>query len=419
MTPSRRVLLAGLAGLGVLWVVLALWWTPWDVVPGGVPESVDASEVFTAAEIARAESFSRWARVWSWSSLALGLVVLGLIGFTGLGRRIVARLPGPWWLVVPQAVVLVLVTSRLVTLPLGAAMHVHLVRAGLSTQGWGGWLADVARSEGVQVVGGSLLALVVVGCARRWPRWWPAAVSMVVAALVVVGSFAWPLVVEPLYNDFESLEEGPLREQVLAVADAEGVPVDDVLVADASRRTTTLNAYVSGLWGSRRVVLYDTLVDDAPTDEVVSVAAHELAHARHDDVLTGTALGAVGAAWGVLALALLAGAVAGRDRSGRRVVADPGVVPWLVAVASVGMLLGAPLQSGISRQVETRADVDALGATGDAEALESLQLRLALRSLADPTPPSWSHWWWGTHPTVLERIAVARSVLVDEGDSAG
>jgi STE24 endopeptidase len=155
-------------------------------------------------------------------------------------------------------------------------------------------------------------------------------------------------------------------------------------------------------------VLYDTLVDGAPTAEVVSVAAHELAHARHDDVLTGTALGAVGAAWGVLVLALLAGGVSGRDRPGRRSMGDPGVVPWVVAVASVGMLLAAPLQSGISRQIETRADVDALHATGDPAALEALQVRLALRSLSDPTPPAWSHWWWGTHPTVLERVAIAR-----------
>jgi STE24 endopeptidase len=409
VTPSSRALLVATVATGALWILLAVWWTPWDVVPGGVPEPVEAGEVFTAAEIARAESFSRWARVWSWSSLALGLLVIGLIGFTGLGRRVVARLPGPWWLVVPQCVAVVLVVSRLVTLPLGAAMHVHLVRAGLSTQGWGGWLADVARSEGVQVVTGSVLALVVVGCARRWPRWWPAVVGTMVAGLVVVGSFAWPLVVEPMYNDFESLEDGPLRERVLAVADAEGVAVDDVLVSDASRRTSTLNAYVSGLWGSRRVVLYDTLVADVPTDEAVAVAAHELAHARHDDVLTGTALGAVGAAWGVLALALLAGRAPSRWRPGRGMLGDASVVPWLVAVASVGMLLGAPLQSGISRQIEIRADVDALRATGDAAALEDLQVRLALRSLADPTPPAWSHWWWGTHPTVLERVAIART----------
>ena len=80
---------------------------------------------------------------------------------------------------------------------------------------------------------------------------------------MVAGSFAYPLVVEPVFHSFQSLPAGPLRTQVLELAERDGVPVDDVLVADASRRTTALNAYVSGFGSSRRVVLYDTLVEDA------------------------------------------------------------------------------------------------------------------------------------------------------------
>lgn len=398
---SRRLVVGMLVGLGALWLLLAALWVPWHPVPGGVPEPVGASELFSPAEIARAEDAARWSRAWSWSSLVLGLVVTGVLGFTRIGHRLVGRLPGPWWIVVPQAVALVLVTVRVVTLPLGAALHAHLVRIGLSTTTWGGWLADVARSQAVEIVGWTLVAWMVVGAARRWPRTWPAVAGVLAGVGVIAASFAWPLVVEPVFNDFASLDDGPLREQVLSVADREGVEVDDVLVADASRRTTTLNAYVSGLWGSRRVVLYDTLVDDAPQDEVVAVVAHELSHARHDDVLTGSLLGAVGAAWAMGGLALL---------SGRRRLGDARTVPWLVAVAAVATLAASPVQSGISRQIETRSDVDAVRSTGDGAAVERLQVRLARRSLADPTPPAWAHWWWGSHPTVVERVAIARKV---------
>ena len=191
---------------------------------------------------------------------------------------------------------------------------------------------------------------------------------------------------------------------MLDLADREGVAVDDVLVADASRRTTTLNAYVSGFGGTRRVVLYDTLVDDVPRDEALSVVAHELAHARHDDVVTGTALGAAGA----LAAVGLLGVAAGRwRRRGWPGMQEAAVVPVLLAVVAVAGLLAAPVQNGISRQIEIRADVDALRATDDPAAFRALQRRLALRSLADPTPPAWSQWWFGSHPGVLTRTALA------------
>ena len=219
------------------------------------------------------------------------------------------------------------------------------------------------------------------------------------AGLVVLGSFVYPLVVEPLFNDFESLPDGRLRAQVLTLAEREGVDVDDVLVADASRRTTTLNAYVSGLGDSRRVVLYDTLVDDAPRGETLAVVAHELAHARAHDVAVGTALGASGA--------LLAAGLAGVLLR-RRDVGDPAVVPRLLALVAIATVAAAPLENGVSRRLEARADTVALAATGDPESFVDLQVRLALRSLSDPTPPPLAQVWFGSHPTTLERIAAAR-----------
>ena len=225
---------------------------------------------------------------------------------------------------------------------------------------------------------------------------------------MLLGSFVYPVVVEPLFNSFRPLPDGPLRREVLAVADREGVPVRDVLVADASRRTTTLNAYVSGFGGTRRVVLYDNLVDDLPRDEVVSVVAHELAHAKHRDVVVGSALGAVGALAGVGLLGLVVGAGPLRRRYGAGLAAGAVMVPLVIALVDVGSLLASPVQNGISRRIETRADVDALKATGDPVAFEAMQLMLARRSLSDPTPPPLSQWWFGSHPTTLERIGVAR-----------
>ena len=393
---SANVLVVASLAFGVLAVLLV----PWSPVPGGAPDPVSADEVFTPAAIARAEEVSGSLRAWGWTSLAVNLVVVGLLGLSARVRALVGRLPGWWWVQVLLAVLVVEVVARVATLAPSVMQRRVVLDAGLSDQPWSGFVRDLVVGESVDVATTGLVVVLVVGCARRWRSAWPAVAGSAAAVLVVLGSFAYPVVVEPLFNSFTPLEDGPLRTGVLELAEAEGVPVDEVLVADASRRTTTLNAYVSGFAGTRRVVLYDNLVADVPQDEVLSVVAHELAHARHDDVLVGTALGATGAA----AVVGLLGLVLRRRRLG-----DPATVPLVLALFVAASLLAQPLQNGISRQIETRADVDALAFTQDPLAFEALQRRLAERSLADPTPPAWSQWWFGSHPTVLMRVALARS----------
>ena len=399
LSPERIVAAGVVLAAGVAFVVTAFVLVPWQPVPGGTPAPVAASSVFTADEIALGEHYALWSRIWGWSGLAVQLLVLGTLGFSRLRDRLTSRLPGPWWLQVPLAVVAVTLILRLVALPFGVALQQHRLDHGLSTQAWSAWARDVAISDLVGVAVTSLGLLVLVALASRWARAWTVVAAGLMAAFVVIASLVHPLVIEPLYNDFTPLADSSLRTSIMQVAEREQVPVDEVLVADASQRTTTLNAYVSGFGGTRRVVLYDTLVDSLPEDQAVSVVAHELAHARHDDVVTGTLLGAWGAAFGVGLLGLLVG----RERLRRA-----SAVPLLMALLATGTQVASPVENGISRRIETRADVDALKATGDPVAFREMQKMLALRSLADPTPPAWSQWWWGSHPTVLERLALTQ-----------
>ncbi len=388
------------AAVGMAGFALLVWWlVPWDVA--GHPVSpAPVNEVFSADQVARAEAFSRWARVWGWGSLIVSLAVACWLGFTSAGSRLVGWLPGPRWLVVVLAVAACELVGRVFTLPLAVAQQQLRLDVGLSTQSWAGWLRDVGVSQAVAIVSTSVGLLLLVAAARRWRSAWPAVAGVGLAALLLLVSFAYPLLVEPLFNRFTPLPDGPLRSSILALADREGVAIDDVLVADASRRTTTLNAYVSGFGSTRRVVVYDNLVEDSPETETLSVVAHELAHARYDDVLRGSVLGATGALIGIGLLGLMIG----RGRS----LADPRHVPRVLALLAVGSLLASPVQATISRVIESRADAAALAATGDPESFVSLQRRLALRSLADPTPPPWSQFWFGSHPTSLERIGAAR-----------
>ena len=381
-------------------VVLAWLLVPWDPIPGGPLHPPPADSVFTAQQLQRSEDYAGTQRLLSWAALAVSLVTACVLGFSRFGARWVGRVRGPWAWRVVVAVLACLLVGRVTTLPLAILMRRRALEFGLSNQAWSAYAVDVAKGLLVDVVATSIALVVLVGVARRWPRAWPAVAGLLLAGLVMLGSFVYPLLVEPLFNHFEPLPPGQLRTQILALADDEGVHVDDVLVADASRRTTTLNAYVSGFGSSRRVVVYDNLLNDEDDPEILSVVAHELGHAHHDDVLTGSLLGAAGALAGVGLLGLLAGGVAAGP-------ADPRQVPRVLALVAVATLLSSPIQNGISRRIETRADVAALETTHDPAAFVELQKQLALHSLADPTPYAVSQFWFGSHPTTMQRIALA------------
>ena len=196
---------------------------------------------------------------------------------------------------------------QLAELPADARLQRLQRSYGLSNQDWGSWLVDQLRSLAVTLVLTVLALLLLVGLARRWHQRWGAIAAAGAGVLTVAVSFLYPVVIEPLYNHFHSLEAGPLRDSLLQLAEADHLKVKDVEVADASKRTTTENAYVSGFGSSRHIVLYDTLLARSTPAEVRLVVAHELGHVKHHDVARGTVLGALGAVAGV---ALLAGALA-------------------------------------------------------------------------------------------------------------
>lgn len=402
--PVLWTLLVLVGGLAVLLAALV----PWTVLPGADLTGRLAPD-FTAADLARETAFHAELRPPVYAGLLLGLLVSGVLGLTPLGARLVRRsgLGRGWVAQVLGGTLVLLLLGRLATVPLDALAERTLRRYGLSTQTWGGWLGDVARQL---LVGWALTAVVLlvgIGLARAAPRTWWAWAAAATAGLVAAGSFAYPLLVEPVFNDFRPLPAGALRTDLLSLAARDGVPVRDVLVADASRRTTSLNAYVSGFGATRRIVVYDTLLRSAPPREVELVVAHELGHAKRDDVLVGTALGALAGAAGVCLLALLLTTRLLRW-SGAAGPGDPRVVPLVLFLAAAGMLLALPGTNLVSRRVEARADLHALRLTGDPATFIAVEQRLARRNLADLQPDPVLFAVFASHPSTLQRIALAR-----------
>ncbi|MFI6497289.1 M48 family metallopeptidase [Nonomuraea typhae] len=408
LAPAGLRRQAGIAAavLGAAFVVIAALTTPWQPLPARAPQvTPDPARDFTAEQLARSQAFDAATSVPSYLSFGLTILFAGLLAATPMGAKLLGRLRGPWWVRVILGVVVLTALVELLRWPLGMWFEVRLRDFGLSTQDWAGWSGDRLKSIGVRIVLLAIMVVALAGLARRFRRWWiPAAGGA--AVLTIVASFVYPVVFEPLFNDFRPMAAGQLRTDLLAMAERDGVPVEDVLVADASRRTTALNAYVSGFGATRRIVVYDTLLK-APAPEVELVVAHELGHAKNGDVLNGTLLGALGAAFGAAALFAIFPWVRRRVRVGT--IAEPVAVGAVMGLMSLATVLSGPAQNVISRHVEARADAHSLDLTRDPATFVAMQKRLASTNISDLSPDLAEYILYASHPTAPQRIAMARS----------
>jgi STE24 endopeptidase len=373
---------------------------------------------FTDQERARGASLRRSLRPYAYLRLVLGLLLAAVLGLTPSGAAVVGAVGQPFGSVLLQAALGVLALGLLravLDLPAALRVEVLLRRAGLSVQTWRGWVVDRLKAAALGVVVVAVLVPAAYALIRARPGSWWVVGALAAAALTVLLSFVLPVLVEPLFNRFAPLPDGPLRSELLDLAARDGVAVRDVLVADASRRTTALNAYVSGFGRTRRIVVHDTLLGQAPEPEVRLVVAHELGHAAASDVLRGTLLGALAAALGVVVLGLAATSADLLALADAPAPGDPRSAGLaLFVLAAVGAVLGPP-GNLLSRRIEIRADLHSLGLTRDPVAFVASERRLAVTNLADLAPPRLAQFLFATHPSVPERIALARRWAEQEG----
>jgi Zn-dependent protease with chaperone function len=357
----------------------------------------DALQFFSGEEIARSRRYHRPLYYAAAAGLLIDVSLLGLLAWTSLGGLLE---PGswPWWARTPAYAAIVVVALALARTPL--ALWAGLLRErrwGFSTQRFPDWLVDRAKAVAVDAVLAAAAFLGLVTLARGLPGWWvvPAAAALALAVLVL--SFVAPVVLEPLFNRYVALDDEALAEELRALAQRAGVPVRAVLVQDASRRTRKANAYVSGLGRTRRVVVADTLLEQAAEAEVRVVVAHELGHRRARHVLLGTLLAMAGAGIVTVVVWALLGTT----------VADPDRLPLVLLIGLVGTVVSLPALSAISRRWERSADRVALDLTGDRDAYLDTFRRLARVNLSDLDPPPLVYLFLFSHPTSAERMAAA------------
>jgi STE24 endopeptidase len=344
-------------------------------------------------------------------NLVAGLVIAGLLLQTGFARGLRDRLQGVlkfrWATTAVFAAIYVVVTA-LLAFPLTLYEDFFREHAfNLSTMTFGDWLGETAMQLLVSTIMGAIFLTIVYAVIRAAGRsWWiwASGVSVVFLAFAI---FISPVYIAPLFNDYTPMEEGELRDDILALAHANGIPADDVYVFDVSRQSNRITANVSGVFGTMRISLSDTLVENTDPDEVLAVMAHEIGH---------YALNHLWEMFTVFALILAIGfAFADRlfawtnrrfgGRWGISGIGDVAGLPLLAACLSVYFFLATPVMNTVVRSNEAEADIFGLNAAREPDGFATAALRLSSYRKIEPGPVE--EWVFFDHPSGHARISMS------------
>lgn len=413
--PHATVWVLLAASLAVLGVVA----TVWRPVAPGLPAGLPAQAAFDSELLATIAAY-RGPRLWLVPLLTvLSVAIPVAVACSPRAQAVVARWTGdrlraPWR--AGMVAVAVAALTWLISLPILVWLGVvHEGRWGFRTATPPGWLRDQVLVAGGRWLGVGLGVVVLLAARRRWPRTWPYRLTVVATLAAGVLVVVHPVLLQPLLLTTTPLPPGETRdavEEVLAGSSAADLPV---VVGDASRRTTRVNALITGLGPTEQVVLYDTLLE-LPAPQVAAVLAHELAHQEHADVARGTLLTATAALLALLVLRRVLDAPTVRRRTAARGPGDPRSVLVIVAVAAVLELVGTPIGGAVSRRVEAAADHRAFELGADPAEVVRTVRTFVVSDLAVPDPEPLVRLLYGTHPSPNERIRAAALAAERAGD---
>lgn len=343
----------------------------------------------------------------------LGLFIPALVLFTGFSARIrnlAQRVGRRRLLSVMVYAVLITLVMALLSLPLAYySGYVRQHAYGLSNQGFGRWFGEWLKGVGVGSVGLALVLWIPYLLLQKSPRrWWLYAglATLPIAALMLVITPIW---VDPLFNEYQPMEDKVLEARVLALAERAGIHGSRVYQVNKSVDTKAVNAYVTGLGGTKRIVLWDTILQRLEPDQVLFVTAHEMGHF----VLRHTLAFILGAALLTTVSLYVVHRVAGRlierfsHRFGFDRLSDVASFPLLLLLGSIVSLILTPLALAFNRHQEHEADRFALEITRANRAAATTFVRLQQENLAVPRPSALYMLWRGSHPSLGDRVDFA------------
>ncbi|HYC30846.1 MAG TPA: M48 family metallopeptidase [Gemmatimonadales bacterium] len=358
---------------------------------------------------------------WVWAAdTALDLAVPAALLFTGLSARVrtfarrLARGRGLPTIAI-YAVLFVLLTS-LVYFPF--TWYFGFVRQhayGLSNQTSGRWLGDYAKAALVGAVVAALVLWIPYRLLRASPQRWWLWTGLATLPIATLGLLVGPVWIAPLFDRFGPMHDRALESRILSLAERAGIEGGRVYEVDKSRDTRLVNAYVTGIGATKRIVLWDTLLERLEPDEVVFVMGHEMGHyVLHHTlaIILGTALVATLALYAVHRVA--GGLIARhRERFGFDELADVASLPLLMLVGGLVSFVVTPGALAYSRWQEREADRFGLELAGNRHAAAMAFVRLQQENLGVPRPGLLYTLWRGSHPSLASRIEFANAFDVE------
>ncbi|WP_028549716.1 M48 family metallopeptidase [Paenibacillus sp. UNC451MF] len=318
------------------------------------------------------------------------------------------------WSLLQVAVYLLLLQLilEIIELPLNFYLHELDRSYGLTNQSLGSWALDIAKSFGVNlVISIPMYWLLYLAIKKSPKRWWLLGWAVSIP-LTLFFTFIQPVVMEPIFNDFKPLQNQELKQEILDLAKQANIPTDQVYQVDKSKQTNTLNAYVSGIGSTTRIVLWDTTLQKLKPDEILFIMAHEMGHYVKRHVLWGTLWGIVESFIGFWLVYRLFNWIITRWGSSFQVrgMNDIAGLPVLLLVVSVLSFAASPIDNAISRMQEHSADEYAIQLRKDPNAGVRAFQQLAANSLSDVNPPPLVQFFVGSHPTLAQRIDYVQHV---------
>ena len=271
---------------------------------------------------------------------------------------------------------------------------------GLSNQTLSAWFLDVLKDRAISLlINTGILTVIYIFLIKLPKTWWLAAAAVFIV-FIILANFVFPVLVDPLFYKFTPLKDENLRSGIEKIIQKAGIKVGNILVADASRKTNRINAYFTGIGSTKRIVIYDNLLNKNTNEEILSVIAHEAGHWKYRHILYNTIIACVQAAVVLTILKVF--------QSGFNINASIKLALLLFIIYSLMSYLNMPLDNLISRRFERTADRSVIEFTANPGAQINIFKKLAVSDLSNVSPPPVLEYILYSHPPLLKRIESAR-----------
>jgi STE24 endopeptidase len=434
VNPEGAFFMRSILILVFLFLILLISWSLADSIPSNVnPVSINAdssaqmgtvsateaqSDVFTyPMSPERKEkliSYSRFTNIWRFASFAIDLIIILAFLYSGLSGRFQAwagRIFKRKILVWLFYFILLMVFLFLTNLPFSYYRDFIVEHNyGFSNQTTGEWLGESLKSQAIGLIFGFPIIAMLYWLINKFKKWWLffaiGAIPIMVFVIIIV-----PVVVSPLFNKFEPIKNQELAGQITAMAEKAGIHNPDIYEVDASKQSNKINAYFTGMFGTKRIVLYDTIIKNFSIKEIKFVMGHEIGHYLKNHIWYGLFV-AIGLLFlgGFLADKLLHAFIANNSRRfGFSRLGDIASIPVLILFMSIFGFISQPVSNSISRTFEYQSDkygMELSGITGD-EAATAFD-KLSVFNLSDPEPSAIIEFWFYNHPALQKRMENVR-----------